>query len=369
MEDPVRRSVLVCLFLIAIAVAKAGAMTLYVSGLGDHTDGSSWSRAFHSIQSALDAIPDDAGGHRIVIRPDTYVEANLFTRHKGEKGAYNELIGDFDGKLGSGSSGWVVIDSGAPGEGFKSYDWHTTIRAYAKGWSKEHTGETYSANRFDRWKFSHLYATGSDAGLFFDLVDKVEPFTVIVEDCVGVGRAFGGGVANCLSRADEPITFRRCHLYALDFWGDTSAAYVRVENKKMPEKPDVVIDDCVLVGPQCSLKTSNFGFHSRTHIAVSNSKLITLNFSQPHGTPTDGIIQSVEEGKGLSIDLKDCTLMGYKVFGVIVQKATAKDIAFTTTGEVKAYVQFQQDVPKGFERLDRWPVDIFKLIAPPDQRH
>lgn len=352
--------------IIAVASLPIGAETIFVSKLGDNSDGSSWKKAFRTIQSALDAIPDDRGNHRILVRPDTYPEANLFTKHKGAKDAYNELVGDFDGKFGSGAKGWVVIDSGEPGKGFKSFDWHSTIRAYSHGWSKEHTGETYSANGFDRWKFSHLYATGSDAGLFFDLVDKIEPFTVIVEDCVGIGRAFGGGVADCLSRPDEPITFRRCHLYALDFWGDTSAAYVRVENKTMPDKPDVVIDDCVLVGPQCSLKTSNFGFHSRTHIAVSNSKLITLNFSQPRGTPTDGIIQSVEEGKGLSIDLKDCTLMGYKVFGVMVHKDTVKDIAFTTSGEVKAYVQFQQDVPKGFTRLDRWPVEMFKLIAPPE---
>ena len=77
--------------------------------------------------------------------------------HKGAAGAYNEIVGDFDGKLGSGATGWVVIDSGEPGKGFKSYDWHTTIRAYAKGWSKDHTGETFSANGFDRWRFSrHL---------------------------------------------------------------------------------------------------------------------------------------------------------------------------------------------------------------------
>jgi len=39
-----------------------------------------------------------------------------------------------------------------------------------------------------------LYATGGDAGLFWDCTDKVEPFTVLVEDCISFGRAFGGGV-------------------------------------------------------------------------------------------------------------------------------------------------------------------------------
>ena len=88
--------------------------TIYVSKLGDNSDGSSWQKAFATIQAALDAVPDEKGGHRVVIRPDTYMEANLFPAHKGAKGAYNLLVGDYDGKHGSGKTGWVVIDSGVP---------------------------------------------------------------------------------------------------------------------------------------------------------------------------------------------------------------------------------------------------------------
>jgi hypothetical protein len=341
------------------------AATLHVSKLGDNSDGSTWAKAFTTIQAALAKVPDAKGGHRIVIRPDTYMEANLQSPHKGAAGAYNTFVGDHDGKLGSGAKGWVVIDSGEPGKGFKSYDWHTTIRAYAKGWSKEHTDETFSANGFDRWTFQRIYSTGSDAGLFFDLVDKIEPFTVIVEDCVGIGRAFGGGVANCLSRPDEPITFRRCHLWALDWWGDTAGAYLRVENKKMPEQPDAVLEDCTAVSPQCAVKSSNYGFQTYTRLRIVRSKLVTLNFSQPVGTPTDGIIQCVQHGKFLHVDLEDTLLMGYKVFGVKVEKATESEISFATKGHVQAYVQFQQEVPKGFKRLDRWPVEVFQSISPP----
>ncbi|MGE3317471.1 MAG: hypothetical protein AB7O26_20345 [Planctomycetaceae bacterium] len=339
--------------------------TIYVSKLGDNSDGSSWNKGLHSIQAALLAIPDDKGGHRVVVRPDTYMEANLYPSRKGAAGAYNELIGDVDGTLGSGTAGWVTIDSSDPKAGFKSHDWYGTIRAYKKGWSKEHKEESFSSNVWDRWSFRHLYATGGDAGLFFDLVDKTEPFTVVVEDCVSIGRAFGGGVASCLSRAKEPIVFRRCHLWALDWWGDTSGAYVRVENKEMPMTPDVVFEDCTMVGPQCALKGNNFGFHTSTHVKLARCRLVALNFSQPHGTPTDGVIQSVEEGKLLKVALEDCTVMGYKVFGVIVKKGTASDIQYTTTGDVKAYVQFQQQVPKGFHRLGHWPSDLFETLSPP----
>ena len=52
-------------------------VTLYVSKQGDNSDGTSWTKALHSIQAALSAVPDNAGGHQIIIRPDTYFEANV----------------------------------------------------------------------------------------------------------------------------------------------------------------------------------------------------------------------------------------------------------------------------------------------------
>ena len=340
--------------------------TLYVSKLGDNSDGSSWEKAFHTIQAALSAIPDDQGGHRIIVRPDTYFEAMLYPSGKGAAGRQNLLIGDTDGRFGSGRTGWVVIDSGDPGQkGFKSYDWWGPIRSNSEGWSPDHTDPTFSAIGWDRWTLRNLYVTGGDGGIFFDLTDQVKPFTVVVEDCVSIGRAFGGGVASCLSRPEEPIVFRRCHLWALDWWGDTAAAYVRVENETMPDRPDVVFEDCTMASPQCSLKASNFGFHTFTRAKLTRCRLITLNFSQPPGTPTDGIIQSVQEGKLLHVDLQDCTLMGYKVFGVTVEKDTAGDIGYTTEGDVRAYVQFQQEVPAGFHRMGHWPVEVFQGLVPP----
>ena len=167
--------------------------TIHVSKLGDNSDGSTWAKAYTEIQTALDAVPNDSGGHRIVVRPDTYMEAMLSPPFKGAKGAYNLLIGDVDGALGSGTTGHVVIDAGDPAKGFKSYDWHGTIRSNEKGWSPKHVDETFSAITWDRWKFKNLYATGGDAGLFWDLTDQVDPFTVVVEDCISIGRAFGGG--------------------------------------------------------------------------------------------------------------------------------------------------------------------------------
>lgn len=358
-------AVLTVLCLITVAGPSSGA-TLYVSKLGDNSDGSSWAKAFTTIQAALQAIPDDQGGHRVIVRPDTYFEANLFPASKGAEGAYNELIGDVDGKFGSGTTGHVILDSSDPDQrGFKSYDWWGPIRAYSRGWSPEHQAETFSAICWDRWRIANLYVTGGDGGLFFDCTDQVKPFTVVVEDCVSIGRAFGGGVASCLSRPDEPITFRRCHLWALDMWGDTAGAYVRVENESMPERPDAVFEDCTMVGPQCALKASNFGFHTFTRARLCRCRLIVLNFSQPHGTPSDGIIQSVQEGKLLHVDLEDCTLMGYKVFGVAVEKQTVGDIGYTTKGDVKAYVQYQQDVPVGIHRMPHWPVEVFQTLLPP----
>ena len=63
---------------------------------------------------------------------------------------------------------------------------------------------------------------------------------------------------------------------------------------------------------------------------MTNSRLITLNFSQPAGTPTDGIIQCVQHGRYLHVELEDTALMGYKVLGVAVDKETANEIGLTT---------------------------------------
>jgi len=126
-----------------------------------------------------------------------------------------------------------------------------------------------------------------------------------------------------------------------------------------------VFEDCTLVGPQCAFKSSNFGFHTYTHARLARCRLVALNFSQPHGTPTDGVIQSVQNGELLSIDLEDCTLMGYKIFGVIVDKDSVGKLRYTCRGKVQAYVQFQQPVPEGMQALTAWPVEVFQSIAPP----
>lgn len=334
-------------------------VTLYVSKLGDDSDGSSWAHAFRTIQGALNAVPDDQGGHRIVIRPDTYMEANLFPGHRGAAGAYNELVGDVHGKLGSGTTGRVFIDSGDPNRGFKSYDWWGPIRAYKKGWSQDHTAETFSAIGWDRWKLRQLYVSGGDGGLFFDLVDRAEPFTVVVEDCTSIGRAFGGGVANVLSRPEEPSVFRRCQLWCLDWWGDAAGAYVRAEHAEMPEHADVVFEDCSLVGPDNAFQAGNPGYSGFTRVRLKGCRLISLNFSQPQGKPGTGVIYSTIEGRFLQVDLEDCTLMGCKIFG-----AGKGDVSYTTRGDVKAYVQFQQDVPPGMLRLGHWPAEAFQTLLP-----
>lgn len=352
----------------ASAASERTGVTLHVSKRGDSSDGSSWAKAFHTIQQALDAVPDDRGGHRIEIRPDTYAEANLHPARKGAAGSYNVLVGDVDGKLGSGATGRVVIDSGDPARGFKSYDWWGPIRAYSKGWSKEHTGETTSSLDWDRWTLRNLYVTGGDGGLFFDLTDKTgNPFSVVVEDCVTIGRAFGGGVAGSCCRPGEPVIFRRSYLMCLDWWGDAAGGYIRAHNAARPTEPDVVFDDCTLVGPDNAVQIGYPTFTDiYTRVQFRNCRMIVLNFSQPVGTPSSGIICCDIPGAHCDLALEDCSLMGYKVFGISPTNGTRKDpIRYTTKGRVRAYVQYQQDVPQGIERLTQWPVELFDALAPP----
>jgi len=338
--------------------------TLYVSKLGDNTDGSTWQKAFRTIQAALDAVPDGRGGHQIIVRPDTYVEANLAPAHKGASGAYNALIGDFDGSLGSGAKGWVLIDSGDPEKGFKSWDWWGTIRASNKNWNRGNNKETFSSIVWDRWVLRHLYVAGGDAGLFWDLTDKSgEGFTVVVEDCVGTGRAFGGGVAYPTVRQNEPTVFRRCYFLALDWVSDTAAVLVGGWEKSMPEHPHAVFEDCTLVHTDNAVALSYASHCARAKFI--GCRMIVLNFTQPEmGGQSTGILctQGHSPTGRLHVDLEDCILAGYSVF---TPGPDSKAVSYTTKGKVQAYVQFKQPVPEGFERLGLWPTELFSQMAPP----
>lgn len=349
--------------------------TLYVSKLGDNSDGSSWQKALHSIQAAFDAIPDDKGGHQIIVRPDTYVEANLAPAFKGAAGAYNVLIGDVDGSLGSNAKGRVIIDAGDPEKGFKSWDWWSSFRASDQGWPRGNNTETFSAIGSDRWIFRSLYATGSDGGFFWDLTNKSgEGFTVIVEDCVGVGRAFGGGVCYPVVRPTEPSVFRRSYFLALDWIEDTAAVLVGGWEDSMPEYPHLILEDCTMVHPDNALAMS-YASHC-VRVKLIGCRLIALNFTQPgmsaepraatgiigteryphHGTePRSG-------GQRLHVDLEDCILAGYSIF---TPGEDSNCVSHTTKGKVQAYVQFEQPMPEGFERLGLWPAELFDRIAPP----
>lgn len=367
------------------AEAKPRGETIYVSRLGDNSDGRSWQTAFHTIQAGLSAVSDDKGGHRVIVRPDTYVEANIYPGQKGAPGFYNSLIGDADGRLGSGATGRIVIDASCPGvavrrngehgtfeivqsdqpeTGFKSVDWYASILSTtAKEKSADGTERTFCSGSWDRWNLRNLYVTGGDAGLFWD--GGLEGgFTVIVEDCVGVGRAFGGGVCYPTVRAGEPSVFRRCYFMALDFDRDTAAVLVGGSEKTMPEAPHLVLEDCTLVHPDNALATSYASHCAR--VKLVGCRLIVLNFTQPDmGGKSTGIICTEgprTETRKLHVDLEDCILAGYSVF---TTGADVKDITYTTKDKVQAYVQYRQAVPAGFERLELWPTELFDRIAPP----
>jgi hypothetical protein len=357
---------------------------------GDNTDGSSWAKAFRTIQAALSAIPDDKGGHRVIVRPGTYPEALLMPKHKGAAGSYNLLVGDVDGKLGSGATGWVVIDSGVPGvavkqragggnpefdvipprgpeSGFKCVDWWCTFRS-----DPSHPGVNC-----DRWIFRGLYATGSEAGFVWDMTTaERSEFSAVVEDCVGIGRFAGAGVIAAVSRKGEPVIFRRSYFMNLDTWGDAGAAYVRAHNPGMPaaEHPDALFEDCTLVSPDNALQVSYPGSRDRySRISFKRCKLIVLNFSQPHGNPSSGVVCCDALGKYLHVDFEDCLLAGYTLFGTSRPQynnhaaGEGKDPppTFTLNGTNRAYVQFEQELPKGFERLGLWPTEAMSAIAPP----
>ena len=343
-------------------------VTFYVSKSGDNSDGSSWKKAYHTIQGALSAVPDDKGGNMIIVRPDTYTEANLSTVYKGAKGAYNLITGDTDGRLGSGATGRIIIDAGDPQKGFKSYDWWGSIRATSKGWRPEYTEQTFSSICWDRWILRNLYTSGSDGGFFWDLTDKSgEGFTVIVEDCVGIGRAFGGGICYPVVRPDEPSIFLRSYFLALDWIGDTAAVLIGGWEDSIPAYPHLIMVDCTLVHPDNALAMSYASNCSR--VKAVRCRFIVLNFTQTEmGGKSTGIICTQGHGKKgkLHVDLEDCILAGYSVF---TNGEDGKAVTYTTKGKVQAYVQFKQPFPEGFERINLWPVQLFDEMAIPKPKN
>ena len=128
----------------------------------------------------------------------------------------------------------------------------------------------------------------------------------------------------------------------------------------MPSTPDVVFDDCTLVGPDNALQVGYPGFEGYTRVKFSNCRLIVMNFSQPHGTPATGVVYSDLAPKFLHVDFENCLAMGYKILGARSNQL----FSFTTTGTNRAYVQYRQEVPAGFERLRFWPVDGFQDLVP-----
>jgi hypothetical protein len=342
--------------------------TLHVSKLGDNSDGSSWQKAFHTIQAAMNAVPDNQGGHRILVRPDRYVEANLLPTHTGAKGSYNLIVGDHNGALGSGGQGWVLVDSSDPDRGFKSENYWSPIYGASPEmpWAKQ---KEPGCRKWDRWIVRCLYLTGSDAGLFWEVGnvgDNAVDCTVVVEDSVGIGRAFGGGMCYCTTnRPDEPSLFRRCYMMALDFDSDAGAVLIGSAAKSPPEHPQVIFADCTLVSPDNAVQLSYASNYAR--IKFVGSRLIALNFTQPEmGGKSTGIFaterRDFAKASGLHVDLEDTIVCGYSIrtpgpFG--------KYLTYSTKGRVQAYVQYKQDMPEGFERLGLWPTELFYHIAPP----
>ena len=206
----------------------------------------------------------------------------------------------------------VVVDSGDPGlQGF-SYDWWGPIRAYTRLVARAHRRDT-SAIWWDRWALRNLYSPAAMAASSSTHRPR-RAFSVLVEDCVSIEARFGGGVAE-LPVSPRPSPTGAVTSGPLDFWGHGRGIRVRVENPTMPEHTVAVFEDCVMVGPQCALKGSNFGYETYSRVRCVRCRLAALNFSQPQGTPTDGIIQSVQRGELLHVDLEDCLLMGYRLRG------------------------------------------------------
>jgi hypothetical protein len=234
-----------------------------------------------------------------------------------------------------------------------------------KNWvNGNNIGRTFSSIDCDRWIFRNLYTAGGDAGLFWDLTNRSgEGFTVICEDCIGTGRAFGGGLCYPVVRPNEPSVFRRCYFLALDWVGDTSAVLMGGSEKTMPKYPHAIFENCTMVHPDNAVAMSYAA--NCTRVKCIDCRMIVLNFTQPEmGGKSTGILCTQGHGPNgrLHVDLEGGILAGYSVLTPGKESEVA---SVTTKGKVQAYVQFKQPVLVGIQRLGLWPTELFCQMAPP----
>ena len=119
----------------------------------------------------------------------------------------------------------------------------------------------------------------------------------LVEDCFSAGRAFGGGVANVLI---SPRRAERLSALSVVVFGLVGRRRWRVCSRRTPggaRRPDALFDDCTLVGPDNALQAGNPGYSGYTRVALRNCRLISLNFSQPQGKPSTGVILQHHRGQ------------------------------------------------------------------------
>ena len=282
---------LILCLLVLVALPAAGetppprqGVTLYVSKLGDNSDGSSWANAFTTIQAALDAVPDDQGGHRIVVRPDTYFEANLFAAHKGAPGAYNELIGDARrrARLRHQRLGRHRLRRPRP-EGLQE------LRLVGHRSRAYYQGLVAGAHRAHLLR--HRLGPLAPARPLRHrrrrrpLLRRHRPGRAVQRRRRGL-RQHRPGLRRRRGELpvapDEPITFRRCHLWALDWWGDTAG---RLRPRREPGHARAArrrlrglhrsSARSARSRPATSASTPSPAFGS------SRCRLVALNFSQP----------------------------------------------------------------------------------------
>ena len=107
--------------------------------------------------------------------------------------------------------------------------------------------------------------------------------------------------------------------------------YVRGESQHHARAcPHATFEDCTIVGPDNALQAGYPGVDDLcTRVKFKDCRLIVLNFSQPHGTPSSGIICcGCKEGKQLHVDFEDTVMMGYKVFGT-----RSGEVSYTDQGQ------------------------------------
>ena len=177
-----------------------------------------------------------------------------------------------------------------------------------------------------------------------------------------LGRFAGACVMAHVGRPAEPVVFRRWYFMCLDVWGDAGGVYVRAHNKAMPSTPDAVFEDCTLVGAGQRLAGRLPRLRGLQRVRFRNcaahrAELLPAAMARRPPASSTATWQA-----------SSCTSISRTAPSWATRCSAPRNddlFSYPPPAPTAPTSNTVKPVPKGFERLRFWPVEVFDELLRP----